>query len=71
MSHNRKLVTDSEFQEAMERKFTIRVFHHDHVVDSGCVIIRFDDSTIVLQSGVSELSYRSRDDCEFFGMKRG
>jgi hypothetical protein len=70
MASNQRLETDQDFKEAMEREAPIRVFQDDHVVDSGGIITRFDDQTIVIQSGVSELAYHARALCEFFEMKR-
>ncbi|MDI4648574.1 hypothetical protein [Cohnella hashimotonis] len=70
MSINRRLLTDTDFQEAMERQLRMRVFKNDHIVDSGGVILRFDDNTVVIQSSVSELAYHNRRDCEFFELKR-
>lgn len=70
MAHNRKLLIDRDFQEAMERHTSLRVFKDDQIVDSGGVIIRFDDQTVVVQSGVSELAYHSRKECEFFEMRK-
>ncbi|NOU91836.1 hypothetical protein GC093_01100 [Paenibacillus sp. LMG 31456] len=70
MAQNRRLITDQDFQEAMERQRAIRVFQDDHVVDSGGIIIRFDDNLIVTQSGVSDISYHQRTLCEFFEMKK-
>jgi hypothetical protein len=66
MAQNRRLETDLEFNEAMESQNFIKVFKDDHIVDSGVVITRFDDQTIVVQSGISGISYYSRDLCEFF-----
>ena len=65
MSSYRKLVTDEDFEEAMERQFRLRVYKDDHIVDSGGVIIRFDDSTVVSQSSVSDVAYHDRAACEF------
>ncbi|SFB62055.1 hypothetical protein SAMN05216312_12014 [Cohnella sp. OV330] len=70
MSINRRLFTDADFQEAMERQLRMRVFKNDHIVDSGGVILRFDDNTVVIQTSVSELAYHNRRDCEFFELKR-
>jgi len=69
MAHNRRLETDQDFHEAMEKKMSIRVFKDDLIVDSGGVIIRFDDDTVVVQSSVSDLAYHPRNSCEFFGTK--
>ncbi|WP_426449513.1 hypothetical protein ACP26L_31495 [Paenibacillus sp. S-38] len=70
MAYNRRLETDQDFQEALERQVPIRVFKDDHVIDAGGCVIRFDDTTVVIQSGVSELAYHPRKGCEFFGMKK-
>ncbi|PYI51815.1 hypothetical protein [Paenibacillus flagellatus] len=70
MLRNRKLITDRDFQEALEAETSVRVFRDDHMIDSGGVIIRFDESTVVVQSGVSELAYHPRETCEFFEMKK-
>ncbi|MEK0312428.1 hypothetical protein [Cohnella sp. 56] len=70
MAINRRLTTDADFQEAMERQLRLRVFKNEHIVDSGGVILRFDDNTVVIQSSVSDLAYHSRQGCEFFELKR-
>jgi len=68
MPRNRRLVTDADLQEAMERQTPIRVFQDDAIVASGAWIVRFDDRRVVLQSSVSDLAYFTRDDCELFEM---
>jgi hypothetical protein len=70
MARNRKLITDQDLQEAMDRHASIRVFQDDHVVDSGGVVIRFTDTDVVIQNKVSELAYYRRDLCEFFEMAK-
>lgn len=70
MANNRRLLTDQDFQEALDKQVLVRVFQHDHIVDSGAVITRFDERTVVIQAGVSDVSYHSREACEFFEMKR-
>ncbi|MCS7458894.1 hypothetical protein N0M98_01965 [Paenibacillus doosanensis] len=70
MASNRKLFTDQDFQEAMDRRTPIRVFQDDHIVDSGVVIIRFTGESIVTQAGVSDVTYHSRAGCEFFEMRK-
>lgn len=70
MAYNQKLLTDQDFQEAMDRHASIRVFQDDHMIDSGGVIIRFDETTIITQTGVSDLSYHPREQCEFYEMKK-
>lgn len=68
MARNQRLMTDTDLKEAMERQTAVRVFQDDAIVDSGGVIIRFDDTLVVTQSGVSEVSYHRRDECEFYEM---
>jgi len=70
MARNRRLTTEQDLQEAMEDEIPIRVFKDDHMIDSGGIIIRFDDETVVIQSGLSELAYHSRAFCEFFEMRK-
>lgn len=70
MPINRPLLTENDLQEAMERRSKIRVFQDDHMIDSGSIIIRFTDDTVITQSSVSELSYHSRRDCQFFEMTK-
>ncbi|MBN2981895.1 MULTISPECIES: hypothetical protein [Cohnella] len=67
---NRKLLTDPDFSEAQERRAAVRVFKDDHIVDSGGVIVRFDERTVVVQSGVGDLAYHSRAGCEFFELRK-
>ncbi|RKN86987.1 hypothetical protein [Paenibacillus ginsengarvi] len=70
MSRNQRLLTDRDFTEAMERESAIRVFKDDLMIDSGGIVIRFDNDTVVIQSGVSELAYHERSSCEFFEMRK-
>lgn len=70
MAITRRLETDQDFQEAMDRQARIRVFLNDHMVDSGGVITRFDDQIIAIQTSVSELSYHQRQLCEFFETRK-
>ncbi|MFC5653141.1 hypothetical protein ACFPYJ_29325 [Paenibacillus solisilvae] len=65
-----RLETDQDFEEALERRSILRVFKDDHIVDSGCTLVRFDNELVVCQSSVSEVSYHSRRECEFFGMRK-
>ncbi|MFP4979089.1 hypothetical protein ACE6ED_27060 [Paenibacillus sp. CN-4] len=69
MPINRPLFTDADFQEALERGYPVRVFEDDHLVNSGASVIRFTDTDVVLQSGVSELTYYSRTSCQFFEVR--
>ncbi|MFB5763708.1 hypothetical protein [Paenibacillus medicaginis] len=70
MPTNRKLWTDGDFQEAIDRHLPVRIFENDQLVGSGGCIIRFDDTTVVIQSGVDDLAYHDRDRCEFFELRR-
>ncbi|MEW9700901.1 hypothetical protein [Paenibacillus sp. SI8] len=70
MARNHRLVTDIDFQEAVERQANVRVFKDDHIVDSDALIVRFSDTMVVIQTRVSELTYYDRDACEFFEMKK-
>lgn len=70
MSMNRRLITDADFEEALQKGTRIRVFQDDHIVDASSVIIRFDDRTVVTQSSVSDLMYHRRADCEFFDLRK-
>ncbi|TDG00401.1 hypothetical protein [Paenibacillus piri] len=65
-----RLLTDRDFQEAMERQKAIRVFQNDHVVGAGGIITRFDDQVVVVQSGVSDIAHHPRALCEFFEMRK-
>jgi hypothetical protein len=67
---HRRLVTDRDLEEAMENRSRIRVFEHDQFVHSGGIIIRFDDATVVIQSGASDIFHFSRESCELFQLKR-
>jgi hypothetical protein len=49
MPRNRRLATDLDFKEAMEHNVRIRVFQDDLMIDSGSVVIRFDNDTVVTQ----------------------
>ncbi|WP_127533130.1 hypothetical protein [Paenibacillus kobensis] len=70
MSINRRLMTDADFQEALEKQLKLRVFKDDHMIENGGVIVRFDDNTIVIQSTVSDVAYYSRTSCEFFELRK-
>ncbi|NGM83249.1 hypothetical protein G5B47_12570 [Paenibacillus sp. 7124] len=69
MPINRPLITDSDFQEAMERQLPVRVFQNDHLINSGATVVRFTDTDVIIQSRVSDLTYYSRRDCEFFEVR--
>lgn len=70
MAQHRRLLTDQDFSEAQERQFRIRVFKDDHIIDTGGVIVRFDEQTVVIQSSVSDVAYHARKDCEFFELRK-
>lgn len=70
MAVNRRLITDADFEEAMNNKKGIRVFQDNQIVTNGGQIIRFDQKTIVIQSSVSDLAYHGRSECEFFEIKK-
>lgn len=70
MASNRRLTTDQDFKDAQERQVPLRVFQDDHIVDSGGIIVRFTEDTVVLQSGVSDVAYHQRALCEFFEMRK-
>ncbi|GLX67309.1 hypothetical protein [Paenibacillus glycanilyticus] len=70
MAINRKLFTDPDFEEAVLRKYPVRVFQDDYIVNNGGTVIRFDDSIVVIQSSVSDLVYYNRSDCEFFEVRK-
>lgn len=69
MPINRPLLTDADFQEAMVRKLPVRVFEHDHLVNSGATVVRFTDTEVVIQSRVSDLTYYSRTSCQFYEIR--
>ncbi|MFC4599853.1 hypothetical protein [Cohnella hongkongensis] len=69
MARNIRLTTDQDFQEAFESRVRIRVFKDDHIIDSGGVIVRFDSRTVVVQTGVGDLAYHDRGECEIFELR--
>ncbi|SDN40394.1 hypothetical protein SAMN04487897_102797 [Paenibacillus sp. yr247] len=70
MARNQRLVTDLDFQEAVEKQAAVRVFKDDHMVDSNAVVLRYSEKTVVVQTRVSDLTYYDRETCEFFEMKK-
>lgn len=70
MATVRKLITDPDFQEAMDRKLPIRVFEDNHLIESGTIVLRFTSDTVITQKSVSEVSYHNRELCQFFELKR-
>ena len=69
MPINRPIITDTELQEAMDRKLHVRVFQDDHMVVSKATVVRFTDADVVIQSRVSDLAYYSRRTCEFYEVR--
>lgn len=69
MPINRPLYTDSDLQEAVDRMLPVRVFQDDHLVNSGATVVRFTDSEVVIQSRVSDLTYYSRQSCQFYEVR--
>ncbi|MBD2846738.1 hypothetical protein IDH44_16195 [Paenibacillus sp. IB182496] len=69
MAYNQQLSTDRDFESAIARQIRIRVFEDDQMVDAGAIVVRFDDTTVVVQSSVSDLAYRARERCAFFEMR--
>ncbi|MBJ6362407.1 hypothetical protein ACFOQM_14060 [Paenibacillus sp. GCM10012307] len=70
MAINYRLMTDPDFQEAVDQQIRVRVFKSDLLIESSAVIIRFDEQLVVTQSGVSEVTYHHRGDCEFFALRK-
>ncbi|MCC3376835.1 hypothetical protein [Cohnella sp. REN36] len=70
MAINRRLTTDPDFQEALDKQLRVRVFQDDHIIEAGGILLRFDEDTVVIQSGVSDIAYHARKACEFFELKR-
>lgn len=70
MAMNRKLFTDPDFDEAIKRQYPVRVFQNDFIVNNGGAVVRYDDSIVVIQSSVSDLVYYSRQECEFFEVRK-
>ncbi|WP_054028272.1 hypothetical protein [Bacillus sp. FJAT-28004] len=70
MAINRRLSTDQDFEEVIELQQRIRVFQDNQLIDSSSLVVRFDDSIIVTQSGVSDIAYHNRKECEFFLLRK-
>lgn len=66
----RRLMTDQDFEDAIERESRIRVFQDNLIIDDKAIVIRFDDSKIVTQASVGDITYHSRKSCEFFVLKK-
>ncbi|MCJ8014828.1 hypothetical protein MUG84_24395 [Paenibacillus sp. KQZ6P-2] len=70
MATIRELLTEADFQEAEQKKLPIRVFRDDHLIDALTYIIRFTDTTIVTQSDVSDMTYHSRRESQFYELRK-
>lgn len=70
MASNRRLDTELDFQEAMDRERTVRVFRDDEMINAGGLIVRFEASMVAIQSSVSDLDYYDRQACEFFELRK-
>lgn len=70
MAINRRLQTDRDFEEVLEKQIRIRVFQDNQIVDSSSLVVRFDDSIVVTQAGVSDIAYHQRKECEFFELRK-
>ncbi|KIL36083.1 hypothetical protein SD70_31930 [Gordoniibacillus kamchatkensis] len=70
MALNRRLVSDDDFQEALERGSSVRVFQNDQIISSGGTVTRFTADTVVVQCGVSDIAYHPRTLCEFFEIRK-
>lgn len=69
MSVLRKLMTDRDFQEAVEQDSLVRVFQHNQIIEHRAIVVRFDEQKVITQSDVSDLMYHNRDECEFYLLK--
>ncbi|MDR0271399.1 hypothetical protein [Paenibacillus sp.] len=70
MATIRELLSDADFEEAEHKKFPIRVFRDDLLIDSATYIIRFTDTTIITQTDVSDVTYHSRRECQFYELRK-
>lgn len=70
MSVNRRIHTDQDFEEIIEKQLRIRVFQDNQIVEGSTLVVRYDDSIIVTQSGANDITYHNRKDCEFFELRK-
>ncbi|CAM4316160.1 hypothetical protein L1N85_20545 [Paenibacillus alkaliterrae] len=70
MAINRRLSSDQDFEEMIKKQLRIRVFQDNQIVDASSNVVRFNDSVVVTQSGVSDIAYHDRKACEFFELRR-
>ncbi|WHX49927.1 hypothetical protein QNH46_04465 [Paenibacillus woosongensis] len=66
----RRLITEHDLQMALEQGLRIRVFRDNHLIESGSIIIRLTEDTVITQSSVSDLAYHNRSSCQFFELKK-
>ncbi|GAA0136858.1 hypothetical protein YSY43_36990 [Paenibacillus sp. YSY-4.3] len=66
----RRLITEHDLQMALEQGLRIRVFRDSHLVESGSIIIRLTEDTVITQSSVSDLAYHNRSNCQFFELRK-
>ncbi|WP_110934202.1 hypothetical protein [Paenibacillus bouchesdurhonensis] len=66
----RRLITEQDLQTAMDLGLRIRVFRDNHLIESGSIIIRLTEDTVITQSSVSDLTYHNRNNCQFFELKK-
>ena len=64
-----RLMSDVDFQEALDKEKKIRVFQDNQIIDNRAIIVRFDDQKIVTQASVGDITYHPRQTCEFFLLK--
>jgi len=69
MSILRKLLTDQDFQDAVEQESSIRVFSDNQIIEHRAIVVRFDEAKVITQSNVSDLTYHKRGQCEFYLLK--
>jgi len=70
MAMLRKLLTDSDFQAAVDQESQVRVFLNNQIVEQSAIIVRFDEHKVITQSNVSDLMYHNRDEGEFYLLKK-
>lgn len=70
MAINRRLNSDRDFEEVIAQQLRIRVFENNQLIDSSSLVVRYDDNIIVTQSGVSDIAYHNRKECEFFVLRK-
>lgn len=66
----RRLLTEHDLLMAAEQKLRVRVFCDSHLVESGTFITRITEDYVITQSNVGDLTYHSREKCQFFELKK-